>query len=141
LWTRTRTVLDIFNCSPTIPPDGHQYLQVVFVRCGTGLQARLMPIAVVYLLAYTIGYPTVVMYVILKNKLLIMEDQVRGASQCTAVCVVVYGFACNQLGPISVMHVCCGLVGSLQVLRAKETGDTRLSNPHCYDFRKMYQVL
>ena len=73
---RTRTVLDIFNCSPTVPPDGHQYLQVVFVRCGTGLQSRLMPIAVVYLLAYTIGYPLVVSYVVLKNRLLIMEDQV-----------------------------------------------------------------
>lgn len=28
-----------------------------------------------------------------------------------------------------------------QVLVAKETGDTRLTNPHCYDFRKMYQKL
>ena len=72
-------MLDIFNCSPTIPPDGHQYLQVVFVRCGTGLQARLMPIAVVYLLAYTIGYPVLVTYIVLKNRLLIMEDQVGAA--------------------------------------------------------------
>ncbi len=31
-------MLDIFNCSPTNPPDGHQYLEVVFVRCGTGMQ-------------------------------------------------------------------------------------------------------
>ena len=27
------------------------------------------------------------------------------------------------------------------MLVAKETGDTRASNPHCYDFRKMYQKL
>jgi hypothetical protein len=25
----TRSTLDIFNCAPTNPPDGHLYLQVV----------------------------------------------------------------------------------------------------------------
>ena len=28
-----------------------------------------------------------------------------------------------------------------QVLVTKDTGDTRASNPHCYDFRKKYQKL
>jgi hypothetical protein len=36
----TRTVFDIFNCSPTIPSDGKEYLQVAFVECGTGFQVR-----------------------------------------------------------------------------------------------------
>jgi hypothetical protein len=97
----TRTVLDMFNCSPTVPPDGHEYLQVVFVRCGTGLQARLLPFAAVFLVLYTIGYPALVAYIVFKHRLLIMEDQ---------------------------------------VLRAKDLGDTRLSNPHCYDLRKKFQV-
>ncbi len=34
----TRTIFDIFNCAPTEPPDGHDYLSVSFVRCGTGFQ-------------------------------------------------------------------------------------------------------
>jgi hypothetical protein len=28
----TRTVLDVFDCTPTSPPDGFTYLKVVFER-------------------------------------------------------------------------------------------------------------
>ena len=55
-----------------------------------------------YLLIYTVGYPVLVAYLIFKNRMMIMEDQ---------------------------------------VLAAKEMGDSRLTNPHCYDFRKKYQKL
>lgn len=29
----TQTVLEVFNCNPTNPPDGHEYMSAVFVRC------------------------------------------------------------------------------------------------------------
>ena len=53
----TRTILDVFNCAPTDPPDGKTYLEVVFEECGVpgGLQMRLLPFAIVALLVYTIG--------------------------------------------------------------------------------------
>ncbi len=38
----TRTIFDIFNCAPTEPSDGHEYLSVAFVRCGTGFQVKLL---------------------------------------------------------------------------------------------------
>ena len=43
---RTRTIFDIFNCSPLVPSDGHEYLQVAFVECGTGFQvpSPLVPV-------------------------------------------------------------------------------------------------
>ena len=48
----TRNVLDIFNCTPTDPPDGRTYLTAVFEECGIpgGTQLTLMPAAVVALL-------------------------------------------------------------------------------------------
>ena len=77
-----RTVLSIFNCVPTNPPDGQLYLavskafthfpqktflalislhysQTVFVPCGVpgGLQMTLMPWAVMGIIIYVLGYP------------------------------------------------------------------------------------
>jgi len=100
----TRTVLDVFNCVPTDPPDGKLYLEVVFEPCGQagGIQMRLLPYAIVGLLLYVIGYPLYVARVLQRNKWEIMEDQ---------------------------------------LLRAMGTGTSRLSNPHAYDVRKVYEKL
>ena len=53
----TRTILDVFNCSPTDPSDGKTYLEVVFEECGVpgGLQMRLLPYAIIAFLVYTVG--------------------------------------------------------------------------------------
>jgi len=74
----TRTTLDIFNCSPTDPPDGHEYMEAVFVPCweAGGLQMRLFPWALVALVVYTVGYPSLVANILYRNRNLIREDQV-----------------------------------------------------------------
>ena len=84
----TRTILDVFNCAPTDPPDGKTYLEVVFEECGVpgGLQMRLLPFAIIGLVAYTIGYPALVGLLLYKNRYKIMEDQLlraqdRGATR------------------------------------------------------------
>jgi hypothetical protein len=57
----SRSVLDIFNCSPTDPPDDwpHGYMQADFIPCqkvgGTHLQ--LVPWAWVFLFVYVLAYP------------------------------------------------------------------------------------
>lgn len=54
-----RTVLDVFDCVPTTPPDGQLYMAAVFVPCGVpgGLQVSLVPWAALGIVVYVIGYP------------------------------------------------------------------------------------
>jgi hypothetical protein len=96
----TRTVFDVFNCTPTLPPDGYLHLGVANgERCGVpgGTQLVLMPSAVAGLVVYTFGYPALVGATIWRNRRLAMLDQ---------------------------------------LLKAKGTGDDRLSNPMAYDLRR-----
>jgi hypothetical protein len=74
----TKTALDLFNCNPTTPPDGHRYLEVVFVQCNKpgGMQLRMLPFAITAFLVYSIGFPVVLAVVLIKYRRLIMEDQV-----------------------------------------------------------------
>lgn len=78
----TRTILDVFNCSPTDPPDGHEYLEVVFVPCGEegGLQLFLMPFAVVLFLVYSVAFPIFLFFLLHNNRHTIMEDQILRAN-------------------------------------------------------------
>lgn len=102
----TRTILDVFNCGPTDPPDpeGRVFLQAEFVPCGEpgGVQVRLLPYAVVALIAYSIGFPAFVAHVLYKNFPKIMEDQ---------------------------------------LLRARKTGDDRMTNRNAYSVRKRFHKL
>ena len=97
----TRSVFDIFNCSPTTPPgksppvflsqalflidlthsDGYEYLQVVIVRCYEegGLHVRLLPFAILFFFLYTLAFPTVVALVLVRNKEKIKADQILRA--------------------------------------------------------------
>jgi hypothetical protein len=103
----TKTSLAIFNCSATDPPemdlDGSviQYLEVEFVPCYEpgGLHMQMLPQAVMAFLVYTVGYPAVVAFILLKNSERVKEDQ---------------------------------------LLRARETGNSRATNPNCHDFRKRF---
>ena len=78
----TRTTLDVFNCAPTDPPDGHTYLEVVFERCDLdgGIHQTLLPLALLTLGIYVLGYPAVVFFSLYKNRYLIMEDQLLRAN-------------------------------------------------------------
>ena len=69
-----------------------------FERCGKsgGVQATLVPVAVVALLVYVLGFPAALVAVLWQNRERIMEDQ---------------------------------------LLRAKGTGDDRLSNPNAFVLR------
>jgi hypothetical protein len=98
----TRTIFDVFNCTPTFPPDGRLYLTVAnHEQCGIpgGTQLTLLPYAVAGLIVYSFGYPAFIGYVLYKNRELCMLDQ---------------------------------------LLRAKGTGDDRLSNPNAYALRMTY---
>jgi hypothetical protein len=106
----TKTALDIFNCSPTNPPevrpDGQvvEYLEVTFAECGKpgGLQMKLVGPASFFFAVYSIGFPTVVGTILYRNRVKVKQDQ---------------------------------------ILRAKNTGNSRGTNPDCYDFRKKYHKI
>jgi hypothetical protein len=77
----TRTLLSVFDCTPTMPPDGYTYLKVVFERCGVpgGTQLTLLPVALAGLGFYTVGYPFFMYRMLSRNKELIYEDQLLRA--------------------------------------------------------------
>ena len=81
----TRTIMDTFNCVPTMPPsydaDGRQikYLIVEFEACGGGLQLRLMGPSIVGLILYTIGFPGGLAYILWRHREQIMFDQMLRA--------------------------------------------------------------
>jgi hypothetical protein len=109
--TLTRKALDIFNCNPVIPDDGYTYTQFSSIECDGGLcrcwekgslQLDLVPWAVIFFCAYSLGYPLIIFTILRKNKDLIKEDQ---------------------------------------LLRAKDLGDDRVSNPNAYEVRKRYHKL
>ena len=77
----TRTVLEVFNCTPTVPPDGQTYLSAVFVPCGVpgGVQMTLLPWAAIGVVVYIVGYPAMAGALLWRNRELIMEDQLLRA--------------------------------------------------------------
>jgi hypothetical protein len=85
----TKTSLDIFNCSATTPPsyndDGMEveYLEVAFEPCYEegGMHLRLLGPAVMFFILYSIGYPIFVGFMLYKNRVTVMEDQVLRAKK------------------------------------------------------------
>lgn len=77
----TRNALEIFNCNPTDPPDGYTYLSVVFEKCGEpgGVHATLLPWAILAFIGYSLGYPAYVAWVLVSNRMKVMEDQLLRA--------------------------------------------------------------
>jgi hypothetical protein len=77
----TRTILDVFTCMPTSPPDGHLYMAATLEPCGVpgGTQARLLPVAALALALYTVGYPAFLAQLFWRKRELIMEDQLLRA--------------------------------------------------------------
>jgi len=77
----TRTILDVWNCSPTTPPDGKLYLSVVFEECGLpgGVQMTLLPFAIIAFCVYTVAYPAAVATLLYRSRDLVVEDQLLRA--------------------------------------------------------------
>merc|ERR1711968_116201 len=77
----TWTTLDIFNCGPTDPDDGFEYMEAVFIKCYEDpLHQRLLPLAVFFFLFYSIGYPAVVGYILYRGRESAKEDQLLRAN-------------------------------------------------------------
>ena len=82
--------LEVFNCNPTDPDDGHTYTDFTSAKfCNGGmcrcydasqLQSTLIAPAVILLVIYGIGFPVFVIVTILRHKGLIKEDQLLRAS-------------------------------------------------------------
>ena len=75
----TKTILDVFNCAPTNPTDGVNYLQAVFEPCGGPTQSTLLVPAIIGLVVYTVGYPAFLAQLLYRNRELAMEDQLLRA--------------------------------------------------------------
>ena len=80
----TKKALDVFNCNAVEPNDGWTYTTFSSNQCEGGLcrcnepggvQQSLVPLAVVGLVLYTLGFPLAVGWTLRSNKYLIKEDQ------------------------------------------------------------------
>jgi len=81
----TKKALDIFNCNQLPEDDGFLYTSFTSLscdggslcRCGEkgGIQQRLVPLAWVFLIIYSAGFPIGVFIAIRRNKGVIVEDQ------------------------------------------------------------------
>lgn len=81
----TRKSLEIFDCTALPEDDGYTYTSFTSLscdggslcRCGEpgGIQKRLVPLAVMFLLIYTIGFPLFVYLSIRRHRSVVEEDQ------------------------------------------------------------------
>ena len=99
----TRTLLDVFNCVPTTPPDGRLYLQPVFEECGVpgGTQRTLLPYAVAGFLLYTAGYPLVQLVWLVHRRETVLTDQLLrslhlGDDRLTGPDTLAFRHACGR---------------------------------------------
>lgn len=78
-----RMQLEVFNCLPTDPPDGHTYADFVSPTCGGlcrcdedgGLHSIMMPRAVAAFFAYSLGFPLVVGFLMWRYRMHMQADQ------------------------------------------------------------------
>lgn len=70
--------LEVWNCTPTEPSDGKEYLAIAFEPCWTpgGLQARMLPWAQAGLVIYGALYPLLLAVFLFRYSNLITEDQI-----------------------------------------------------------------
>jgi VCBS repeat-containing protein len=78
----TRTTFDVFNCAPTSPPDGKEYmawnLNIVCNEPG-GTHLFLLPFAVAALIVYVAGAPLLALWFLRKNRMAVKYDQILRA--------------------------------------------------------------
>ncbi|KAA0148295.1 hypothetical protein FNF31_07438 [Cafeteria roenbergensis] len=75
--TLTRMTLDVFNCSPTDPPDGNLYMSgMTDVVCfESDVHLTLFPFGLVAMVVYVAAYPLLSLLVLRRNKLIVKRDQ------------------------------------------------------------------
>jgi len=78
----TRTTFDVFNCAPTNPPDGNEYmawnLSIVCYEPG-GTHLFLMPFAIFALCLYVLGAPIAAVIFLYRNRYACKYDQILRA--------------------------------------------------------------
>ena len=92
----TRRALELLNCNPASPPDGHLYTEFTdlecdggFCRCwendsvyenvSAGVQQRLYPFAIAVLFGFTLGFPLLIAAIVFCNLNDIKIDQILRA--------------------------------------------------------------
>src|SRR6185437_10213301 len=78
----TRMTLDVFNCSPTNPPDGHEYMAgMLDVVCGApgSAQTILLPFASLTLVFYSLALPIGALWWLRRKRDVIKYDQILRA--------------------------------------------------------------
>ena len=78
----SRATMDVINCQDTDPPSGKLYMaSQPLEECGVagGLQVRVLPAALIFLVAYCIGFPLIIILVFYKEKHQILADQLLRA--------------------------------------------------------------
>ena len=91
-----RRSLDLFNCSPTDPPEesGKLYTSFTSIECEAGycvcyeeggVHLRIFTINWIPITVYVTGFPLFVSLIIKKNRTIIMEDQLLRAHDLGAV--------------------------------------------------------
>eukprot|EP01029_Cantina_marsupialis_P008525 TRINITY_DN2018_c0_g6_i1.p1 TRINITY_DN2018_c0_g6~~TRINITY_DN2018_c0_g6_i1.p1 ORF type:complete len:640 (-),score=143.98 TRINITY_DN2018_c0_g6_i1:453-2372(-) len=82
-----RIQLDVFNCSPTDPSDGHDYTTFSSPECdglcrcweSGGIQMKLVPLAAVTFLIYSVGFPLLVFLMLRGKRHYVLMDQILRA--------------------------------------------------------------
>jgi len=109
--TLTRKALDIFNCNPVVPDDGYTYTVFTSIECDGGL----------------------------------CRCWEEGGLQLSLVPTAAILFCLYSVGyPLTVFMILRknkDLIKEDQLLRAKEVGNDRISNPNAYEVRKKYHKL
>jgi hypothetical protein len=78
----TRMTLDVFNCTPTDPPDGKEYMAgMLDVVCGApgSAQTILLPFAVFTLIGYSLGLPALGFWFLRRKRSVVKYDQILRA--------------------------------------------------------------
>jgi hypothetical protein len=85
----TQRAFSIFDCNPPNPPDGYTYTSFTssscpggFCKCDDALeptQLNMQLPAILFICLYTVGYPLVVMVIIMRNKERLKMDQMLRA--------------------------------------------------------------
>jgi len=78
------TLLAVFDCAPTFPADGGNQYYLAAVPgevCGDtgGVWGKIIAPSIVGLIVYTAGYPLAVLALLVRNRELVMEDQLLRA--------------------------------------------------------------
>jgi hypothetical protein len=115
---------------------------VVFVECYKkgGMHLRLLPLAIISFMLYSVGFPAILGYALFVNRHKITEDQVRQLAGCR-ICVANRCLLRHPAArPVATSFLPylhrCHCVFPVQILRAYSLGDKKMENPNAWNVRR-----